>query len=145
MRLRLTAAVAAIALTLAVGVEAAGACSCVAQPPREKLAAAAGAFNGRLLDVTPSGATGAVFRYRIGQVFKGRKRLHRGRTVRVHGGAHDGVCGLPQETGVVYGLFVYREDGHWSGNSCNVVSPGQLRRAARRAASSRAGSSVLCG
>jgi hypothetical protein len=134
--MRLVVAATAVVATLVAGVDTAAACSCVAEPPRVKLAAADGAFNGRLLDVTPSGEFEAVYRYRIGQVFKGRKRLHRGKVVKVRSGSNDGVCGLPQGTGKVYGLFVSREDGHWAGNSCNVVSPGQLRRAARKASSS---------
>jgi hypothetical protein len=142
---RLTAVVASIVATLGVGVDAAGACSCAAEPPREKLAVADGAFNGRLLDVTPDGNSEAVFRYRIGQVFKGRKRLRSGRTVSVRSGSNDGVCGLPQQTGKLYGLFVSREDGHWSGNSCNVVPPPKLRRTARKAASSAAGAPPACG
>ena len=142
---RLTAAVVLIVATLGVGVEVAGACSCAAEPPREKLAEADGAFNGRLLEVTPDGEFEAVFRYRIGQVFKGRKRLQGPKTIRLRSGSNQGVCGLPQETGKLYGLFVSREDGHWSGNSCNVVSPAKLRRTARKAASSVAGAPPACG
>ena len=145
MRLRLTATLAVIVATLGAGVESAAACSCVLRSPGEKLAAATGAFNGRLLEVTPAGAFEAVFRYRIGQVFKGKKRLRRGRIVNVRSGSNDGVCGLPQETGVVYGMLVRREAGHWSGNSCSVLSPGSLRRAARKARSSAVASASLCG
>jgi hypothetical protein len=144
VRVRLVTAAISIALVLGVGVDAAGACSCFAEPPSEKLSAADGAFNGRLLEVTPDGEFKAVFRYRIGQVFKGRKRLHRGRTVRVLSGSNDGVCGLPQKTGKVYGLFVFRDHGQWSGNSCNVVSPAKLRRAARKAASAVAAAPAGC-
>ncbi len=137
MRIPLIAA-AVVAATLAAGVDTAAACSCVAEPARNKLARADGAFNGRLLDVTPAGQFEAVYRYRVGQVFKGRKRLHRGKIVKVRGGSNDGVCGLPQDTGSLWGLFVSRQDGHWAGNSCDAVSPAQLRRAARNASSSGA-------
>ena len=89
--MRLVVAATAIVATLVVGVDTAAACSCAAEPPREKLAAADGAFNGRLLDATPSGQFEAVYRYRIGQVFKGRKRLHRGKIVKVRSGSNDGA------------------------------------------------------
>jgi hypothetical protein len=146
VRIRLTAAVVSIVATLGVGVDAAGACSCAPESPSAKLATADGAFNGRLLDVTRAGGSEAIFRYRIGQVFKGRKRLRRGKTVKVHSSAFgSAACALPPETGKLYGLFVLREDGHWFGNSCNVVSPRQLRRAARAARASAAASASLCG
>ena len=46
---------------------------------------------------------------------------------------------------MVYGMLVRRENGHWSGSSCSVLSPGTLRRAARKARSSAAASASLCG
>ena len=147
MRLRLAAAIVTVAATFGLGVETAAACSCAPESPSVKLAAADGAFNGRLLDVTPAGGSEATFRYRIGQVFKGRKRLRRGKTVKVHSSAFgSAACALPPDTGKLYGLFVYRDRGHWSGNSCNVISPRQLRRAAGgKAQASAAASASLCG
>ena len=143
MRIRLTAAVVSIVATLGVGVDTAGACSCAPESPSAKLATADGAFNGRLLDVTPAGGSEAIFRYRIGQVFRGKKRLRRGKTVKVHSSAFgSAACALPPDTDRLYGLFVYRDHGHWSGNSCNVISPEQLRRAARK---SGAASASVCG
>jgi hypothetical protein len=112
---------------------AASACTCAAEKPKVKLARADGAFNGRLLGITPDAdGFNATFRYRVNQVFKGQ--LSRGTVVEIRSGNSDAVCGLTRKTGKVYGLLVDRKGGKWWGSICNTLSPGQLRRAARKAA-----------
>jgi hypothetical protein len=128
---RLAALAGAAALVLATA-PAAAACSCVPQKPKAQLKRADAAFNGRLVSVEDVGPFKAVFRYRVGQVFKGRGRLHRGEVVGVRSASNEGACGLPRETGVLYGLFVDRSGGRWHGNLCNLTSPARLRRAAGR-------------
>ena len=36
-------------------------------------------------------------------------------------------CGLSQNVGRLTGLFLYRERGRWTSNSCNEVTPAQMR------------------
>lgn len=129
---------AAVSATMLVGVETAGACSCAFVSPKKQLKQADGAFNGRLLSVKPAeGTTEAAFRYRVGRVVKGPFR--RGRVVTVWSENGGSICGLPQGTGDLYGLFVSREEGQWTGGLCGTVSPRKMRRVGRGAASSSSG------
>jgi hypothetical protein len=119
------------------GAESAGACSCVYIPPKKQMKRADGAFTGRLVSVRlAEGTTEAAFRYRVGRVFKGRDRLRRRKVVTVWSQNSDGMCGLPQGTGVIYGLFVSRRGGRWTSGTCGVLPPRKMRRAARRDADS---------
>jgi hypothetical protein len=133
-------AIAALALTA----QQAAACSCVFSKPKDDLARADAAFNGRLLKVTDTNATEAVFRYRVGQVFKGRKRLHRGDIVEIHSVLEGSTCALPRTTKKVYGLLVQRHMGEWSASLCSIRSPRELRRAARKAAEASGSSQTPC-
>jgi hypothetical protein len=144
MRARVSVVAVATALTATlVGAPTAGACSCAFIPPKKLMKRADGAFNGRLLGVELSeGTSEAAFRYRVGQVFKGPFR--RGRVVTVWSQDDDAACGLPQTTGVVYGLFVWREEERWASGLCAVVSPRQMRRAARDGDSSTASARKTC-
>jgi hypothetical protein len=121
--------IAVVLIGMLIGTETAGACSCAPVPAEKQLKRADGAFNGRLLSVRPvEGTTEADFRYRIGRVFKGLFR--RGKVVTVRSQNSEAVCGLPQDTGVVYGLFVSRNERRWTSGACGVVSPRKMRRAA---------------
>jgi hypothetical protein len=136
-RLALCALAAAIPLLAA---ESAMACSCVPPRPAAQLKASDGAFVGRLLAVRevappaegePTGSADPVdYLYRVGRVYKRGPGLRRGHRVRVRSARHSATCGLPRGRGRLYGLFVFREDGRWTGNLCNVVTPAQMRRGA---------------
>jgi len=134
MRARLAVVtIAAVLTAMLVGVDTAGACSCAFFSAKKQMKRADGAFTGRLLSVRPAeGTTEAAFRYRVGRAFKGGGRLRRGKVVTVWSQNSDAVCGLPQGIGVIYGLFVSREEGRWTGGLCGVVSPSKMRRAGRR-------------
>jgi hypothetical protein len=156
----MTRALAAGALVTAAflfGAESALACSCVPPDPPAMLKASDGAFVGRLVAVRPvdppaegepiSSGDPADYVYRVGRVYKHGPGLRRGRRVRVRSARDSATCGLPRARGRLFGLFVQREDGRWHSNSCLVVRPRQLRRAAGEAGSSRAPSrgSAGCG
>ena len=142
MRRRLAIAGLAV-VSLLAGADAASACSCAPSPAREKLRAADGAFIGRLVavrEVDPpadgepvSSAGPADFVYRVGRVYKRGPRLHRGLRVRVRSTRDSASCGLPDRTGRLYGLFLYRAGHRWHSNSCLVVAPATLRRAGESA------------
>lgn len=133
MRARLTVIITVALSAMLVGVGTAGACRCAFFSAKQQMKRADGAFTGRLLSVRPAeGTTEAAFRYRVGRAFKGRGRLRRGKVVTVWSQNSDAVCGLPQGTGDLYGLFVSREEGRWTGGLCGLVSPTKLRRVADR-------------
>jgi hypothetical protein len=106
-------------------VETAGACSCTFVSPKKQLKRADGAFNGRLLSVRPAeGTVEVAFSYRVGRVAKGPFR--RGQLVTVWS---LNLCGLPEATHRVYGLFVHWSDGRWMSGACSTFSPKWLRGA----------------
>ena len=111
------------------------ACSC-APPDRSTLRHAKAAAVLRLLSVevvrdTGSSADPTDYRYRVGRVYKGR--LRRGQTISVRSARHDATCGLSDDVGGLFGLFLDREDGLWRGNSCWQTTPRRLRRIASAA------------
>jgi hypothetical protein len=134
--------VLAAATVLAAAPSAAG-CSCAWVPPKQKLRGSDGAVIARLLHVRPmndgddirSSADPTDFVYRTGRVFKGRPRLRRGRRLVVRSVRESASCGLSSRVGRLTGLFLHRSDGRWTSNSCNEVTPAQMRsvRAARGA------------
>jgi hypothetical protein len=139
MSARLTViALVAVLTAMLVEVDSAGACTCAfGLTPKKQLKAADGAFTGRLLSVRPGHDTSeAALRYRVGRVFKGNRRLHRGKVVTVWDEYSGTTCELPRGVGEVYGLFVSRDEGRWTASLCGVVSPRAMRRAARGAARS---------
>jgi hypothetical protein len=139
----MTARLAAVAMSAAIPLLAAGgasACSCVPPRPAAQLRASDGAFVGRLVAIRevdppaegePIGSGDPVdYIYRVGRVYNRGPGLRRGRRVRVRSARLGATCGLPRARGRLYGLFVLREDRRWTGNLCNVVTPAQMRRAA---------------
>jgi hypothetical protein len=131
-------AVVVVLTGMLVGVEDAGACSCVPFSAKKLLKGADGAFNGRLLSVRRvEGTAEAALRYRVGVVAKGPFR--RGRVVTVFSTDGDTICGLPQTTGTLYGLFVSSEGGRWTGGLCSTISPSKMRRVGRGGTASSAG------
>jgi hypothetical protein len=139
MTRRLAALATAVAIPL-VAADGATACSCVPPRPAAQLKASDGAFVGRLVAIReadppaegePIGSGDPVdYVYRVGRVYKRGPGLRRGRRVRVRSARDSGTCGLPRGRGRLYGLFVFREDGRWTSNLCQVVTPAQMRRGA---------------
>jgi hypothetical protein len=74
----------------------------------------------------------ADFSYRIEAVYKGKRRLRRGRIVTVRSVRDEAACGLPGRVGRRYGLRLYRRKGrpHWSSDLCSLMSPRDMRLAA---------------
>ena len=153
--------ITALTLTvgLSVGAEGAGACSCRApasgdplQWAQQRMSSADAAVVGRLIEVRPVGSRRVLgpadFRYRIGQVYKGQRRLQRGRIVTVRGGRATVACGLPDEVGRRYGLLLYRREGRprWRSGFCDLMSASDMRLAAgaSTATSGRQGDSAAC-
>jgi hypothetical protein len=154
----ITAAAAVLAVAAGLfGAERALACSCVPPDPPAMLESSDGAFVGRLVAVrvvdppaegepTSSGDP-TDYIYRVGRVYRHGPGLRRGRRVSVRSARDGATCGLPRGRGRLFGLFLQRQGHRWHSNSCLVVGPRQLRRAAGDAGSSRAPSrgSAGCG
>ena len=95
------------------------------------------AIVGRLIEVRPVGSPGAEngpadFRYRIERIYKGKRRLRRGRVVTVRSERSEAACGLPARTGRRYGLLLHRRRGRppWRAGLFDAMSPRELREAA---------------
>ena len=105
---------------------------------RKEYRRAYAAIVGRLVEVRPVGSPGAAngpadFRYRIERVYKGGRRLRRGRVVTVRSERSEAACGLPAQTGRRYGLLLYRRRTRppWRAGLFDAMSPRELREAAR--------------
>src|SRR5918998_1193296 len=92
------------------------------------------AIVGRLIEVRPVGSPDAEygpadFRYRVERVYKGMRRLRRGRVVTVRSERSEAACGLPAETGRRYGLLLYRRRTRppWRAGLFDAMSPRELR------------------
>ena len=139
MHAKLAAFLFALALTLGAiawaGAEQAQACSCVARTSktlREFLRTSDGAFVGRLERAEPdaAGARG-TFHFRVERRYKGRL----GRRVAVRANLGDASCGLGDlPVGKRVGVFLDRRGRRYESNICKVVTPAQMRRAARGSA-----------
>ena len=138
------AGIAVVALVVLLSVaQPAAACSRIApenpeEQLREDLRRADAAIVGRLIEVRPVQSRRryeirADFRYRVERVYKGRRRLPRGRTVTVRSVRDEAMCGLPDGIGRRYGLLLHRRSGRppWKAGLFDVVSPRALRAAAR--------------
>ncbi len=139
--------VAVVCLTL--GAESARACSPPPPPPpespvgdeedpvqeaRARIRLADGAFVGRLVKVRPvPPRREADFIYRVEAVYKGKRRLRRGRLVTVRSSRDGAACGLGGGVGSRYGLLLYRRKGEprWSSGLCSIMSPRNMRLGAR--------------
>ncbi len=165
MRLLLACSVTVLTLTigLSLGAEAAGACSCPTLAPgstsadrlqwaQERISSADAAIVGRLIAVRPVGSRKilgpANFRYRIGRVYKGKRRLRRERIVTVRGGRATAACGLPDQVGRRYGLLLYRRKGRprWRSDFCSLMSASDMRLGAGTSSptAGRQGNSPAC-
>lgn len=145
-------AVLAVAFTIG-GATDALACSCSAGPGGPSLENWEGAVVAKLVDVeitdarnpdsgegeSPHGVDGetADFHYRIKRAYKGRHRLERGEILTIRSTTSGASCGLPRREQRRYGLLLYRRADRWEANLCTVVSPRELRKAARERADDR--------
>lgn len=105
---------------------------------RAQIDSADAAVVGRLLRVRTVKSTRryeirADFSYRIEAVYKGKRRLRRGRIVTVRSVRDTAACGLPGRVGRRYGLRLYRRKGRprWSSGLCSLMSPRDMRLAGR--------------
>jgi len=140
----------AIAGALAVFVLSgnAAACSCAPQSPVESLGEADAAIVGRLVAVTPHGATQAIYRYEVRHAYKGVEKIEAEAMLNVRSARRSAACGLPRRLGRSYGLFLLSRHGRWFGSICRVVSPKRMRRTAQGSATASARAPVqpvLCG
>lgn len=141
------AGVALLALVALLGVaQPAAACSfalpegtTVKELNRKNYRRADAAIVGRLIEVRPVGSPTAAygladFRYRVERVYKGKRRLRRGRVVTVRSERSEAACGLPAQTGRRYGLLLHRRRTRppWRAGLFDVMSPRELRQAARK-------------
>ncbi len=138
--------IAVLALVVLLGVaQPAAACSyglpdgtTVDELQRKEYRRADAAIVGRLIEVRPVGSPGAEtgpadFRYRVERVYKGGRRLRRGRVVTVRAERSEAACGLPSRIGRRYGLLLHRRRGRppWRAGLFDAMSPRELREAAR--------------
>lgn len=97
------------------------ACSCAPLTRGEKMRKADAAFAGTMVKVVPRGRDRAVFRYRVGRVFKRGPGIRRGRMVSVRGARGSAACGLPTTTGRRYRLALARVKGGWTAGACSLL------------------------
>ena len=111
---------------LAAAVESAQACSCARPDPRSALAAADGAFVGRLVARRQLDDR-AVLTFTVEQGLKGSL----GETVEVETARDSAGCGLEMPVGTRTGLVLDRRDGAWHGHLCAQFAPADLLAAAK--------------
>jgi hypothetical protein len=112
---------------------AAQACSCIAVDDQTRLRMSDAAVVVRLLEVVPRSDAVADYRYRVREVYKGKRRLSPGETLTIRAGRDSASCGLPRGEGRLYGLFLHRVDRRWTASLCDVISPRGMRRTAAAA------------
>jgi hypothetical protein len=113
----------------------ANACTCVASfDSRDRLAAADGAFIGRLVGRRETGPLGStlftgrdvIYTFAVTEVFKGDI----GQRVEVHSAASGASCGFEVSRGQAVGVFLHGDQGRWGSSLCGQIDPGKLRAAA---------------
>jgi hypothetical protein len=112
----------------------ANACTCAAGHPRARLAAADGAFIGKLVGHRETGPLGSIistgrdviYTFEVAEAIKGDI----GRRVEVYSAASGASCGFEVATGETVGVFLEGRDGRWRSGLCGQVEPGKLRAAA---------------
>jgi hypothetical protein len=119
----------------AVPVSPAHACTCASGgDPRERLAAADGAFIGTLVSRRETGPLGSIistgrdviYTFEVAEAVKGDL----GRRVEVHSAAAGMSCGFEVPPGEPIGVLLEGGNGTWRSGLCGQIDPGQLRTAA---------------
>lgn len=144
---RVSAVLAVIAFACLANASPAAACSCAPdkKPTLQRFDAAA---TMRLVDVrndnNPSGS--ADLTYRILRVYKGsgRYNLREGEKLRIHS-PQGAACGLPRKQGRRYGLRMHETRNGLSSNLCVLLTPEELRKAAKRSGNARSAAATGCG
>jgi hypothetical protein len=126
---RFWVAAAVVVLGALVFAGGAQACSCLRMTPDEAMERADAAIVASLVEVVPRDGYRADYRYRVQRVFKSGQGIRAGRTIAVRSARQSAACGLPQQVERVYGLFLTRSEGRWSGGLCGVVEPRLLEAA----------------
>jgi hypothetical protein len=131
MRVRVVVCLGAVMVCLVALTPVAHACSCFAGDPRDRLAAADGAFIGVVTerDGPPPGSSGfdgVTYTFRVEERFKGDI----GETVEVNTAPNGAACGLESGRGDRLGLLLERGGGEWYGGLCGTIDPDELRKAA---------------
>jgi hypothetical protein len=129
--LLLAALLVAVAVTVALDVDDAGACSCAGTDPRDRLAKGEPAVIGRVVAKRPQADTlfgdpGFDYTVRVERALN----ADLGPEVTVTAGRRSPTCGLEWTLGERIGAFVRRFRDRWATNLCSLVAPGELRRAA---------------
>jgi hypothetical protein len=113
----------------------ANACSCIANSdPRDRLAAAGGAFIGKLVGHRETGPLGSivnsgrdvVYTFEVAEVVKGDI----GQRVEVHSAASGASCRFEVPAGQAIGVLLDGHSGTWKSGLCGQIEPGKLRAAA---------------
>jgi len=118
--------------------ESASACSCAAEPiTAETFRESDAALIGRLRERVAVNEYEHELRYRVRRVFRGRRVIEAGSTVRVRTSAQGSACGIETREGGRDGLFLSRGGGRWQGGLCSTTGPREMRRAAKRAGFAR--------
>jgi hypothetical protein len=126
---------ALILLFSAIPVSPAHACTCAARgDPRERLAAADGAFIGNLVSRRETGPLGSIistgrdviYTFEVAEAFKGDI----GRQVEVHSAASGASCGFEVPPGEPIGVLLEGGNGTWRSGLCGQIEPDKLRTAA---------------
>jgi hypothetical protein len=113
----------------------ANACSCALPgDPRDRLAAADGAFIGKLVGRRETGPLGSIissgreviYTFEVAEVFKGDISQR----VEVHSAASGESCGFEVAAGEAIGVLLDRSRGDWRSGLCGQIEPGKLRAAA---------------
>lgn len=129
---RAALALLACAAAMAFSAEQASACSCV-EVDDDSIGKREVALVAKLTAVEPAdgvpfdrGVSEApsVYRYRVIEVLKGKKRIRKPR-IRVY--SYPATCALDARVGRRSGLILQRRNGLWLGGACGQTTPRELR------------------
>jgi len=134
------AAIGLVTFLALFGAESAAACDCAVEPnEKATLQGFDAAATARLIEVKNEDPQdgGATLVYRVLRVYK-NSNIREGERLAIK----DSPCSLPRNEGKRYGLRMYRNrEERLESNSCALLSPRELRRAAERSGNARSPSS----
>jgi len=132
-RVHAALAATAVVVSLTVGVDVAGACSCAFSAPSERLAEGSPALVGTVTakrEVGPIGdpPMGTEYDYTVAVERAFNADLPQEITLR--GNTMGAACGFSATVGQRIGAFLNRDGDQWATNSCSLVAPDELIAAA---------------